>query len=69
MAIVSDLHDVLGAGTLPTVPGLELYAEYRPAPVATSVATGGTSCPCRAARASRSCSATSPATGSPRPPR
>ena len=31
MAIVSDLHDVLGAGALPTVPGLELYADYRPA--------------------------------------
>ena len=31
MAIVSDLHDVLAASALPTVPGLELYAEYRPA--------------------------------------
>ena len=31
MAIVSDLHDVLGTSALPTVPGLELYADYRPA--------------------------------------
>lgn len=31
MAIVSDLHDVLGASAMPTVPGLELYADYRPA--------------------------------------
>ena len=31
MAIVSDLHDVLGTSAMPTVPGLELYADYRPA--------------------------------------
>ena len=31
LSIIQDLHDVLGTSSLPTIPGLELHADYRPA--------------------------------------